>query len=162
MKNKIILTASGIIGTISILTARNLRPNKNEFLTGISLSIFAVCVLPWLVYARRKLLAWEPAASVGWKITVRILLATAILIGPLVTSITLLWIKLAKPTDAWGGFGAFITSVALVYFSHCVGLGLFAIAFLIQLWRNQWQKTLNPLAIAYQLLVILLFFKIIT
>lgn len=163
IKEKIFLTVSGFVGIGSLLKVVNLGHigiKQHRLLANICVILSIVCFLPWVVFARKKLILWQPGASKAWKWGVRILLSAAILIGPVITGLVVLWMKIEKPTDAWGGFGPGILAAALVFSSHAAGIGLWAVAFMIQLCRNQWQKILNTLAIAYHLLAIVLSWKI--
>jgi hypothetical protein len=155
MINRVILTGSALVGVASIAVVVNLRPYQNEFLAGLCVGVFAVCLLPWLVHFRRTLFPTQASAGRGWMKAVTMLLFIALLSGPLATASYHLWLKAAKPTDDWGGFGPAVGLVVIALLFHCVGVGACIIAFLIQLWRDQWKKVLNVLAIAYQLLAYL-------
>ncbi|MEE9601751.1 MAG: hypothetical protein V3V75_00495, partial [Thermoguttaceae bacterium] len=98
----------------------------------------------------------RPAASQRWMRVVTVLLVIALLVGPLATASSYLSLKVAEPTDAWGDLHRVAVHIVIALSSHCVGLALCIIAFLIQLWRDQWRKVLNVLAISYQLLAYLL------
>jgi hypothetical protein len=160
MMNRVILATTAILGIASIAIVVNLRPYQNEFLAGSSCGVFVVCLLPWLAFVRSKLFTMRGVTSQGWDKAITALLLVAMLAGPLVTASYYLWLRVAKPTDDWGGFGPAIGLFAIAWLSHSVGFGVCIIAFLIQLWRDQWKKVLNVLAITYQLLMYLFLCKI--
>ena len=160
MINRIMLAISAVLGMAGLTIVFNLRPNHNEVLAGCSLCIFVVCLLPWIVLARRKVFSIKPAASQRWDNAIIILLFIALLAGPFATASYKLWLTIAKPTDAWGGFGPAIGFMGIAWLSHCIGFGACIIALLIQLWRDQWKRVMNCLAIAYQLLVCLFLCKV--
>ena len=160
--NGVILAICAILGVGCIAVVTDLQPNQNEFLAGLSLAVFVACLLPWAVFVRRKAFNRQATTSQRWTRTIIILLLLALLAGPLLTTSYYVWLKVATPTDDWGGFGPAIGFWAIVWLSHCVGIGFCIIAFLIQLWRDQWRTILNSVAIGYQFLAFLMFLKIVT
>ncbi len=139
---------------------RNLPPGENEFLTGSLLGIIVVCLLPWLVFARRKLFTTQIPVRQPWDTGITVLLLIAVLVAPLATATYYGWLMVVKPTDAWGGIGPAVGFMVTIVVSHSIGLGLYIAAFFIQLWRDQWKRALNLLAISYHLLAYFLLCKV--
>ena len=156
--NKVVFAISAVLAIVSGIVFANLRPSPvlaNEILVGSCLAILVVSLLPWLVLCRRRFLKTPVVASQHWARVITAFLTIGLLFGPVVTGTYKVWMNVARPTDAWGGFGPAIGFVIIAIVSHYIGFAACVIAFLIQLWRDQWKSVLNVLAIAYQVLVYL-------
>jgi len=159
---------AALVGITCIAMLANLNPsstllrtsiwarNHNEFLLGSCLGFLVVSLLPWVVYIRRKLFPRPILFGRRWSIAITVLLVIALLLGPLATAGYYLWLHLAKPTDAWGGFGPALGAIVITVVSHSIGLGFCILAFLAQLWQDRWRKILNAVTITYQILVYLI------
>src|ERR1043166_2469947 len=99
-----ILALTAILCIASIAVILNLRPYENEFLMGTAMGVAVVCLLPWLVFIRRKLFTRQIPVRRSSDTAVTVLLLIAVLVAPVATAIYYGWLIVAKPTDDWGGF----------------------------------------------------------
>ena len=148
MKIRPIRIVSALVA-IATLMFMDLTTTKGwkQFLYNSSPGLLVACALPWLILLRRKLFKTPMAGNHGWVRATTILLLIAILLGPLVTAIIYLWMQVTEPIKGLEGLGPVL--LALIF--HLVSFGAWVIAFFIQLWRDQWNKVLNTLAITYHL-----------
>ena len=149
------LTAAASLAGVAVLSRS--RTGPDELLVSVSLAVIIVSLLPWIVFARRKLLRTRPPASRGWAIAIYTILLASVLIGPAVTGVGFLWLVIAKPT-ARGCSDPAIGVAVTSFLAFCTGIGLYTLAFVTQLWRDQWQSHLNALSIVWQIICFLLLY----
>ena len=152
---KVMLTSSLFLGICSIICLRVLRPETPLF--GVSLGLLLVCLLPWLVLLRRKFWSRRFAEGGKWRIAVTVLLWVCVLIGPVVTGSFWLWTRFADAPDNMARLVQFLGIVVYGVMSFSAAYWVGALAFLIQLWRDQWCARLTTVAVGYLFLVFAFF-----
>jgi len=120
-------------------------------LTGVLLEVVVLSAMPWIVFARRELLAVpRPPESHDWEVATRAVLLMSLLVGPATACVGTLWMIVAQPTDEWGGFAPTMYVLGASCLAFGAGLCLYTAAFVIQLWRDQWHRYLNLLSFFLQ------------
>lgn len=150
-----------ISGTLLIIAGyialREIDPNSILVLSGLALMILGS--LPWLVVLRRTL--WNKRFPEGgkWLKAARFFLWFALLVFPITAACLWIWFTIFPMPDGFEGLGQ---TLLLLFFlmiaAYATGTSA-ALAFLIQLWRDQWHKRLNLTVLIY---LCLLFIGIIT
>ena len=112
--------------------------------------------LRWLVVLRRLISMRSAAQSAGWQRTIRWLLWGSVLVGPAVTGVFIIWMKLDQSGDGWAAFGRGIRMIAAASISTWAGLAAGGFAFFAQLWRDHWEPTLTKVSIGYHSLIFLI------
>jgi len=145
------LAASLFLGIGSYVCLR--VTNSNSILFGISLGLLVVCILPWLSVLRRRVSPKQYPEGGKWMTAVTMLLWISLFIGPVVTGSFWAWTQFS---DAPDGMARLSNGIGLLVFgviSFSTAYWLATLAFLIQLWRDQWRTKLTGVTIAYLFLL---------
>ena len=158
--HRAILASSLFFGICSIACLRYAR--SDSFLFAVGLGLLLVCVLPWLVVLRR--IAWNRRYPEGgrWMIAVAALLWISLLIGPVVTGSFWLWTQFSDAPDGMARFSEFSGLVGFGVISFSAAYWLAALAFLIQIWRDQWRMKLTGVTVAFLFLLFVAYAWLVT
>jgi UDP-N-acetylmuramyl pentapeptide phosphotransferase/UDP-N-acetylglucosamine-1-phosphate transferase len=156
-QQKVRLISSSLLIIAGYIGLREIDPNSILVLSGLALIIIGL--LPWLVVLRRAL--WNKRYPEGgkWMKAARILLWSALLIFPITATNLWIWFTIFPMPDGFDGLGQFLLLLlSLMIAAYATGT-FAALAFFIQLWRDQWHNRLNLVVLIY---LCLLFIGIIT
>lgn len=146
LPHRAILASSLLFGVCSIGFIKFAR--SESFLFGISLGVLLVCFLPWLVVLRRSLWSRHFPDGGRWMTVVAALLWVSLLIGPVVTGSFWVSTQLSGASDGMARLSNTIGALVFGVVSFSAAYFLAGLAFLIQLWRDQWRTKLTGVTIA--------------
>jgi hypothetical protein len=95
-------------------------------------------------------------------IAVAALLWISLLIGPVVTGSFWLWTQFSDAPDGMAKFSEFLGLVGFGVISFSAAYWLAALAFLIQIWRDQWRMKLTGVTVAFLFLLFVAYAWLIT
>lgn len=141
------MASSLLIGAGSIIGLRVIP--RDSYLIAWCMGLLLVCFLPWLVAFRKKF--WKRSFPAGgkWLTAVTVLLWLSVIIWPLVTASYWLWSLSTDAPDNMAELGKFVGLALFSLVSFYAAYGVAVIAFLIQLFRNQWRPKLTCYVIGY-------------
>jgi hypothetical protein len=156
-QQKVRLISSALLIIAGYIGLREIDPNSILVLSGLALIIIGL--LPWLVVLRRTL--WNKRFPEGgkWMKAARFFLWSALLIFPITAACLWIGFTIFPMPDGFEGLGQFLLLLlSLMIAAYATGT-FAALAFFIQLWRDQWHKRLNLIVLIY---LCILFIGIIT
>ena len=148
--HRILLILSLLFGGVAISTLNSV--SSRSFLYGASIGIVVVCLLPWLLTLRRLISRrpFKPASA--WMKTTAGLLWAALLAFPVLSGLYLSWTQITEPpADGWASLEEFVGFAAIATISCSASYVLGALAFAIQIWRDQWHQRLTATVGTYLL-----------
>lgn len=149
------LTVCALLGLICIVVLSDSRPS--EFIIGVALGILFVCILPWLVFLRRRVWSRRFSSGGGWMRLVAILLWLSFLIGPVVTAAFWVSTRFSEGTDGMARFSDGIGLVVFGVVSFSAAFWIAGVALMIQLWRDQWHPRMSTALVLFLLLVFIIY-----
>ena len=152
--------ASLLLGVISIIVLRT--AGSQTFVFAVSLGVLTVCLLPWLLVLRRRFWKKSFPEGGGWMSAVTWSLWLSLLIAPLATGAFWWWTKQSPAADNMAAISKAIGVIVVGIGSVYVAYGLATLAFLVQLWRDQWCKKLTGVSFTYLFLLFATFTWIMT
>jgi polyhydroxybutyrate depolymerase len=130
---------------------------SQTFAAGVSFGLLVVCFLPWLVALRRGFFKKRFPEKGKWMITVAVLQWLSLIVFPIVPLGFWLWSKRTPESDNMAALGVSIGVVVFGLIAVYAAYAMATVAFVIQLWRDQWHKKLTGVTIAYLFLLFVVF-----
>lgn len=124
-------------------------PYHHQLLFAWCMGVLVVCSLPGLVALRRRFWKRRFAGGGGWMRTVGVLLWMSLFIAPVVTGASWLWYEFSEARDGMTNLQHFLGFLVCALTSVYAAYGLAVLAFLIQLWRDQWRPKLSVVTLGY-------------